>query len=73
MVMDPTYIRPLPKKKTLRVIYLQELGCFLWCLSIATIGPLFLGRWPVPFVIHAYLMAVVIVFLNSIRTVGSHR
>ena len=29
MVMDPTYIRPLPTKETFRLIHLQELGCFL--------------------------------------------
>jgi hypothetical protein len=45
MVMDPTYIRPLPKRKTLRVIYMQEAACFLWCLSIALVGPVLLGRW----------------------------
>jgi fatty acid desaturase len=73
MVMDPTYIRPLPKKKTLRLIYAQEFACFLWCLTIATFGPVVLGRWPVPFLVHAYLMAVFIIFLNSVRTVGSHR
>ena len=28
MVMDPTYIRPLPKKRTLRIIYIQEAACF---------------------------------------------
>lgn len=73
LVMDPTYIRPLPSRKMMRVIYAQELGCFLWCLSFAVIPPLFLGRWPIPFVIHAYLTGVVIVAINSIRTIGSHR
>ena len=73
MVMDPTYIRPLPTQATMRLIHLQELGCFLWCLGIAIVPPLFLGRWPLPFVIHAYLMAVVIILLNSLRTLGSHR
>lgn len=73
MVMDPTYIRPLPTKATLRIIYLQEFVCFLWCAGIAIVPPVFLGRWPIPFLIHAYLMSVVIVMLNSIRTLGSHR
>lgn len=73
MVMDPTYIRPLPKAKTLRLIYIQEFACFLWCLGIALYAPLALGRLPIPFLIHAYLMSVVIVMLNSIRTLGSHR
>ena len=73
MVMDPSYIRPLPTQRTLRVIKLQELGCFLWCLGIAVVPPLFLHRWPIPFLVHAYLTAVVVTFLNSVRTLGSHR
>ena len=73
MVMDPTYIRPLPTKRTMRLIYLQEAGCFAWCMGIAIVPPVFLGRWPIPFLIHAYLIAVVIVLLNSLRTLGSHR
>lgn len=73
MVMDPTYIRPLPTKGTMRLIYVQELGCFLWCLGIAIVPPVLLGRWPIPFLIHAYLMSVCIVLLNSLRTLGSHR
>lgn len=73
MVMDPTYIRPLPKKKTLRLIYAQEAACFLWCLGIAITGPVFLDMSQIPFLVHAYLMAVFIIMLNSIRTIGSHR
>ncbi len=73
MVMDPTYIRPLPTKKTLRIIYTQELACFLWCAVIVVIAPAVVGQWPTPFLIHIYLMAVCIVFLNSVRTIGSHR
>jgi len=73
MVMDPTYIRPLPKTKTLRLIYIQEAACFAWCLAVACYAPVVLGRLPIPFLIHAYLMSVVIITLNSIRTLGSHR
>ena len=73
MVMDPTYIRPLPTRTTMRVIYWQEAACFAWCLGIAIVPPVFMGRWPIPFLVHAYAMAVVIVLLNSIRTLGSHR
>ncbi len=73
MVMDPSYIRPLPGPETLRVIRWQELGCFLWCWGVALVPPLVLKRWPIPFVIHAYLTALVIVSLNALRTLGSHR
>ena len=73
LVMDPTYIRPLPTKKTMRTIRIQEAACFLWCAGLIIVPPLTLGRWAVPFAIHAYLTGVTIVFLNSIRTLGSHR
>jgi len=73
MVMDPTYIRPLPTKKTLRTIYVQEFACFLWCLVIVVIAPITVGQWPTPFLVHIYLMSVFVVFLNSVRTIGSHR
>ena len=73
MVMDPLYIRPDAGRQTRRIILIQEFACFLWCLMIAVIAPTIVGQWPTPFLIHAYLMAVCIVFLNSIRTIGSHR
>jgi len=73
LIVDPTYIRPLPTKRTLRIIRWQEVGCFLWCLGIAVVPPVFLDRWPIPFLIHAYLTAVVIVTLNGLRTLGAHR
>lgn len=72
MVMDPTYIRPLPPEKTLRVIYLQEACCFVFCISIV-VGAYLLNRSMVPLLVHVYLMSVCIVMLNSIRTLGSHR
>lgn len=73
MVMDPSYIRPLPTAQTLRVMRWQELGCFLWCLGIAVVPPVFLDRWPIPFVVQAYATAVCVLMLNSVRTLGSHR
>jgi fatty acid desaturase len=73
MVMDPSYIRPLPTARVRRIMQWQELACCLWCWAIALVPPLFLNRWPLPFVVHAYLMAVVITVLNSVRTLGSHR
>ncbi|MCA9214068.1 MAG: fatty acid desaturase [Planctomycetales bacterium] len=73
MVMDPSYIRPLPTKRTLQTIRLQEACCFLWIVGLIVVPPLFLDRWAIPFAVHAYLMSVTIVFLNSIRTLGSHR
>lgn len=73
LVMDPSYIRPLPSRAARRVIFWQELGCFAWCWGIVILPPLVLDRWALPFAIHAYLTGVCIVGLNSIRTLGSHR
>jgi len=73
LVMDPTYLRPLPTAEALRLIRLQELCCFLFIAGCAIIPPVFLDRWPLPGLIHAYATAVVLVFLNSVRTLASHR
>ncbi len=73
LVMDPTYIRPLPTKDMQRMIFLQELGCFLFILACAIIPPVFLNRWPIPFLIQAYSTGVVLVFLNALRTLAAHR
>lgn len=89
MVINPLFIRPMPDKKALRIIRLQELGCFLWCASFVVI-PLLFGKWmiesglvprpehwwqtpPIPFVLHAYVSSVAIILINSLRTVASHR
>lgn len=73
MVMDPRYLRPSPTPPMMRIIGIQELSCFLWCLAIAVVPPVFLGRWPIPFLIHAYLTSVCIFALNAVRTLGTHR
>jgi fatty acid desaturase len=71
MVMDPTYIRPLPTKKTLRIFRLQEVLCFLWAAGVATV--LSLGIIPIGFLITAYLISVTILMFNAFRTLGAHR
>lgn len=73
LVMDPSYIRPLPTARVRRIMRLQEFACFAWCWAVALVPPLFMDRLPIPFVAHAYLMAVAITLLNSVRTLGSHR
>jgi fatty acid desaturase len=72
LVMDPTYIRPLPTKTALRYIRLQELGCFL-TLVVIVIASIALRRWPIPFVTQCYLTGVVLIFMNCVRTLASHR
>lgn len=71
MVMDPSYIRPLPTRKVLRIFRLQEVLCFAWTASVGTL--LILQRLPIGFLITAYLISVFILFMNALRTLGAHR
>jgi fatty acid desaturase len=71
LVMDPSYIRPLPSRKALRIFRIQEALCFLWILAIGAL--LIAGVVPIGFLPTAYLISVVILFLNALRTLGAHR
>ena len=71
LVMDPSYARPLPSRKMLRVFRLQETACFLVCLVTAVL--LVRGRVPLGFLIQAYGTGVGVLYLNHIRTLGAHR
>ena len=73
MVMEPSYLRPPPSKGTMRVIVIQELSCFLWCLAATVLLLTVLRGWAVTLAVEAYLVAVAILTLNSIRTLGAHR
>jgi len=61
LVMDPTYIRPAPTRKSLCDIRLQELLLFFCICSPALIVPVyFLHRWPIPLAIQVYATAIVL-------------
>ena len=73
MIMDPSYIRPLPTPKVLRVIRQQELLCFAWCATIVVSLATVLRPWALTFLVQGYATGVFIVMLNAIRTTGAHR
>jgi fatty acid desaturase len=73
LVIDPTYIRPLPSPRALFYIRLQELGCFLFVLACVLVARILHNRWPIPFLVQAYLTGVVLMFLNAVRTLAAHR
>jgi fatty acid desaturase len=73
LVMDPSYIRPLPTAEGWRYIRLQETACFLWVWGCVLVPVLVLNRWPGPLVVQGYLTAVVLVLMNALRTLASHR
>lgn len=76
MVSDPSYIRPLPTNKDLKIMRLQELAVFGFLLIVA-IGLIRQQReifqQPVFLLTHAYLTAVFILMINAVRTLGAHR
>lgn len=87
LVMDPTYIRPLPARDVLRIWRIQEFGCFLFCATVGVLlirgmqpgadpagpFPVRRGVLPMGFLVQAYLTGMMIVFLNAVRTLGAHR
>lgn len=78
MIMDPLYIRPLPTKRVLRIIRLQEVGCFLfiWFVGIrffTSFGLLATEPLPKMLLVQIYLTAMFILTLNALRTLGAHR
>jgi fatty acid desaturase len=73
LVMDPTYIRPSPTRAAMHYIRLQELACLAFLLAVAIVPPVFLHRWPIPFLVQGYLTAVVLILMNCLRTLASHR
>jgi fatty acid desaturase len=78
MIMDPKYIRPLPTKRVLRTIRLQEALCFLFIWAVVArmtinYGLIFDEPLSPMFLVQIYLTAVFILTLNALRTLGAHR
>lgn len=78
MIMDPTYIRPLPSKAVLRTIRLQEIGCLLFIWAIVarltmSFGIVFDEPLSPMMLVQAYLTGVFILTINALRTLGAHR
>lgn len=71
MVIDPSYVRPLPPPSELRIWRLQETACFLYVATVAAL--LVAGVLPWTFLAQAWLTALVILTLNQLRTAGAHR
>jgi fatty acid desaturase len=80
MIIDPAYVRPLPSDRQLRDIRLQEaatfgflvVGLILNACSWFNVGNvrLVIEPWLLP---HVYLIAVTVIFINAVRTLGAHR
>jgi fatty acid desaturase len=72
LVVDPSYVRPLPTAEALRAIRLQELLCFLWCLGVV-VGMICIGQWPYPLLIQSFATGAMVLSINAVRTAAAHR
>lgn len=73
MLVDPTYERTDASPTLMRTVVIQEVACFAWCMLFLTrwyfrTGELFNPFWAV-----AYCVALGLLVLNEIRTLGAHR
>ena len=70
MIIDPDYSRPAPTPAEWRIWQLQEIACFVWWLALS--AAFWQGLIPWAWLGGAYMVAVLAVFLNAIRTLGAH-
>ncbi len=73
MVMDPLYERQASGWSTARIMRMQEVACFLFCVAMILRGPLLHGVWLDGFWVQAYLVGVCMIVMNNVRTLGAHR
>lgn len=71
LVMDPRYVRPLPSTKELKIWRLQETACFLLGAVLSVLFAIGVLEWS--YLIKLYLVAVTVMSLNQLRTLGAHR
>lgn len=73
MIIDIFYLRGDHGPKARRIMRLQEIGCFLWCMVLIGRAPVVSGQIVDGFLVHAYLLSVTLILINNIRTLGAHR
>jgi fatty acid desaturase len=73
MVVDIFYLRGDFGPKARRIMRLQEVACFLWCLVLVLRAPIVSGQLIDAFLIQAYLISVTLIAINNVRTLGAHR
>jgi hypothetical protein len=73
MIIDVFYLRGDHGPSARRVMRMQEVACFLWCIALAARAPLTSGKLIDGFAIQAYLVAVTLIVINNVRTLGAHR
>lgn len=73
MVIDVFYLRGDFGAKAHRIMRFQEVLCFLWCIFLLTIHPVYVNGSVDPFWLHAYAISMALILINNVRTLGAHR
>jgi fatty acid desaturase len=71
LVMDPSFVRPLPSNKEMRVWRVQETCCFVIVAGVA--ASVLSGKVESTWIAKIYLISVGVMLLNEVRTLGAHR
>lgn len=71
LIVDPSYVRPLPTVGELRIWRLQEAACFAYLTALGTL--LLAGVLPWLWLVQAYATGACVILLNAVRTLGAHR
>ena len=73
MLVDPFYERNDATPQLMRIVLLQEFLCFLAGVGLIVKHRLLFGTWFDPLWIAAYAVAIGLLTLNEVRTLGAHR
>ncbi len=73
MIIDIFYLRADFGEQANRVMRIQEVACFLWCMVLIFRAPIASGQLIDQFLIQAYFISVALIMLNNVRTLGAHR
>lgn len=73
MVVDPFYERDDASPSVMRTVVMQEFFCFLVGCWILFRHKIVFGEWFDPLWIVAYSVAIGLLVLNEVRTLGAHR
>lgn len=73
MLVDPTYERTDAGPALMRTVVIQEIACFAWCVLFVTRWYFQTGELFNPFWVVAYCVALGLLVLNEVRTLGAHR
>lgn len=73
MIIDIFYLRSDYGASAKRVMRMQEVACFLWCMVLIFRAPIASGQLVDQFLVQAYCISVALIMLNNVRTLGAHR